>query len=146
MRRLSFLVTLLALTTACTTEVGGSGKPADAPGSTSESMATGPDATVEASPSPFSIDGRLDCTGDARLEWHFDPAADATGLPTSEAAVREALREHVPQYGEVARITTEGRSGAIVVDGREVVVATAREAPEGEGWLVYSVSGCPPDE
>jgi hypothetical protein len=62
------------------------------------------------------------------------------GLPTPDAALEKALEAFLRKRGGEMMLLDEGL-GSLVIDGREMVVAIASEAPAG-GWLVLTFTTC----
>ncbi|MGI9018701.1 MAG: hypothetical protein ACR2HR_16620 [Euzebya sp.] len=85
----------------------------------------------------MAIDGWLDCVDDQ--SWQIQPAIErgTLGYTFAEAAVEGALLE----YALADRLYVDGAQGTVVIDGREIVHATATELVGGT-WVLASVAGC----
>jgi hypothetical protein len=62
------------------------------------------------------------------------------GSPTPDAALEGMLGTFLRERGGEVMLFDEGLA-SLVVDGREVAVAIASEAPAG-GWIVLTLTGC----
>lgn len=89
---------------------------------------------------PAPADGELDC--ETELTWTEEGSVPegTTGLADPGDAVEAYLSPFVENHGGMIVMIGE-RQGSLVVDGAEVVVGLASEAPAG-GWLVLTGLGC----
>lgn len=81
--------------------------------------------------------GQVDCDSDLVITMQASILPDAEGVPT----VQGALEDHLSSFGGGAIEYIGGRTGSLVVDGKERVVASATEAPAG-GWVVLTTRHC----
>lgn len=90
-------------------------------------------------PSP-AVDGQLDCPTDASFAGFADYTEGTVGAPTPDEALEKAIAPYRREHGGEVIVVDEGVA-SLVVDGREVIVAQAREGPAG-GWIVATHQGC----
>lgn len=86
------------------------------------------------------IDGEIDC--ETEFPWSEEGSVPegTPGFATAAKAIEEYLGPFQSNHGGQQQMIDEV-TGSLVLDGREVVVGVASEAPAG-GWLVLTGVGC----
>lgn len=102
-------------------------------------VVTGCGAVSDTTEAPL-IDGVLDC-GSGPM-WAMAAEAAPGGVGAVDA--QTALDEYFAPLGDRfdGKLVTTGEVGTYIVDGREVVQATAVEPGVVTGWMVVEASGC----
>ncbi len=110
--------------------------------------ATEPVSTISTAATPDSVDemepvvdGELDCPAGGTWSVQASLAPDARGTPVPEDEIDSYLAAWTDGFGGDVSHIREG-VGTLVIDGSEVVLAAAVEAPAG-GWIVVTTVGCP---
>ena len=89
---------------------------------------------------PAVIDGKLDCSSDISWSVQGSVREDTAGSPTPQVELEQSLSPYLARHGGEV-VVVEDQIGSLVVEGREVVVSIATEAPAG-GWIVLTTGGC----
>jgi hypothetical protein len=89
---------------------------------------------------PHAPDGQLDCPTDITFAGFASYDERTVGTSDPAAALVEALAPYRARHGGEVVVVDEW-VGLLVVNGREVVVVIAAEAPAG-GWIVTTSRGC----